>query len=399
MDDPKFFQAPVSPLFTGKLCKNKCLEYITKNKQVTPIFTKDMRAYQTGGLTRMLKRISNTVLEERRYFEVIPPGVPCKLFYDLDYKLKAGACQKSASLEMDQFVSLVIAQTKELLRTQYMYEDIDMDKSIFVLCADTSHKISRHLILPAVFKSIIHVGMFVKRVKHELQKSSLSESVDTGVYTNWRNFRLLGNAKKNASNHFVFCKQQVKTPNSFFQNLLLTMVTTVRFEKSVNPKLDPYILKCRKLLATPHESPCTSSTAATTLFSQYMAFTSPPTEFPSNTSLITEYMEKEVLDSKYPKHSYSRTFQQYSGHNYVDYVISPGIPCPFNNNTIHKSNKSYFKIDLTSNVAFFRCADPACSKEKFHQIHNIDHCVCAKTPRLHCNASTSIKKKRKLSIC
>ena len=373
MDDPNLFTAPISPIFSGKQPKQKCLEWIERHGYHTPIFTRNVFAYQSGGLTPMLRMIAATNVSERYFYEVVPPETPCKLFFDLDYKLSSGMMRKDQSRAMDQFIETVLTPAvRTVLRTSCGYEDLDALPP-YILSADTSQKISRHIVFPdIVFTNIANIGEFVKIIKRSCFAATLSHSIDSGVYTRWRNFRLVGSTKKGKANHLILLGKHRGL--GLLQQMLRTMLTITTNYKTVVPckVCNDHMHRYKRAISCcpPHASNTNTTTieAPTATMKVYNAT---PIGFPRSTDKIVEHIEKTVLRKQFPTHEFARTFQQFNGHCFVDYVISPGVPCPFNGSKSHKSNKTYFKIDLTCNVCFFRCADPACSKERFGLMYDV----------------------------
>ena len=367
MDDPLFYNSACSPQFVGKQPKQQCLDWIKQRPSKNlSIFTKNVYVYQAGGLYNMLRMIASTYVEDRCFYEVVPPNNVCKLFFDLDFKLIAPQTRKESAVKMDTFVRDVLTPTvRMILIKSCAYEDPDAADP-YILCADTSKKISRHIVFPdIVFENITNVGAFVSLVKASLSdKHTFYASIDSGVYTRWRNFRLVGSTKKGKSNHLVLTSHKGL---SLIQQMLRTMLTVIApYSNSIPCKVcRSHVHQYKRIIAL-------SNVVKTVASSSSTVYNAAPVEFPPKTHSVIEFVERTVLQKKFPTHGFSRTFQRFNGHDFVDYVISPGIPCPFNGNASHNSNKTYFKIDLTCNVCFFRCADPSCSKERFGTVYDVN---------------------------
>lgn len=98
--------------------------------------------------------------EDRNYYEVIPEGAACRLYFDLEFKREFNP-EKDGAKMVDIFIKYVCYQLKGL------YDLTCNRKFIVDLDSSTSSKFSRHLIfhLPgAVFKDNINVGNFVRRI-------------------------------------------------------------------------------------------------------------------------------------------------------------------------------------------------------------------------------------------
>lgn len=380
MDDPNYYTAPRSPLFVGKQPKKQCLEWMEKNSYKTPLFTKNVFAYQTGGLLSMMKIIACTPVEERSFYEVVPPNVPCKLFFDLDLKLSVASERKRMTTEMNVFIEeVLVPTTRSVLCDECSYED-HKHQPPYVMRADTNKKISRHVVFPIVFQDIGSVGACVSCIVSRLYEHTLASTIDSGVYTRWRNFRLVGSTKKGKSNHLILVSHK-GLGLTLEQQMVRTMLTVVADSQTEIPcDIGEHIQRYQRVLtwnltSSPRNIKSGSRTGTGTVFD------AAPVDFPETTQKVVEFIERTVLQERYPTHGFSRTYQKFNGHDFVDYVISPGVPCPFNGNAPHKSNKTYFKIDLTCNVCFFRCADPSCSKKRFGLVFDVNR-ECADV-RIH----------------
>ncbi len=366
MNDPTYFDTKLR-LFRCKGPKQKCLDYLSTKTVPTPIFTINTMIYGTGGLTDILRLISTTAHKYRHFYEIVPPGMPCKLFFDIDCAIKAGGVSlRDRRAEYQSFERRLLAAVRRKLRIEYNYEDTADEAAPYVLTADTPTKLSRHLIFPVVFASITDVGDFVRTL--DLGQTSWADFVDRGVYTKWRNFRMVGSSKKDQSNHLRLCSHVGLT---LTQQVLRTMLTIIRFDDAAIPdKYKPHILWTPRIVvrvgapAPTHPSPRS--------YLQSQATTTVPDTYPANTTAIVEYVERTILSLQYAKHGYTRTFNPYNGSLFVDYVLTPGVACPNNNGRAHRNNKTYFKIDLTRGLAFFRCADPECSKSSFGIVRDLD---------------------------
>ncbi|XP_015750339.1 PREDICTED: DNA-directed primase/polymerase protein-like [Acropora digitifera] len=207
----------------------------------------------------------NCLPENRNYYEVIPEGAACRLYFDLEFKTEFNP-DKDGTKMVDIFIKYVCYQLKNMYGLECGRKFIvDLDSS-------TASKFSRHLIfhLPgAVFKDNIHVGTFVRHILALLQtkleygseqpdsqlaerggilccndrspalihqdnaekrvdgvrlgelkelfvkdeKGSFVIFCDQGVYTKNRNFRIFKSTKIGKKSHLAFSNQNMFKPS------------------------------------------------------------------------------------------------------------------------------------------------------------------------------------------
>lgn len=127
-------------------------------------------------------------------------NVPCKLYFDLEFKKKLNPKIDSASL-MQKFKARLISHLKET------FGIILTESNILDLDSSTEEKFSRHVIVDLIFKDNFHVGNYVRafcskfqedkdvRVQVTEKEGGVGIFVDQGVYTKNRNFRLFLSSK------------------------------------------------------------------------------------------------------------------------------------------------------------------------------------------------------------
>lgn len=119
--------------------------------------------------------------ERRTYYEMIPPGTPVKLYFDLDLKGDSNVVRK-----MDAIQAALVGLVN--MKLMSLFDRIVGPDDIVVLRSDGHIKASRHLIWPLYFEDVAHVKAFV----HEHVVPSMPDAVDKSVYTKNRCFRLFG---------------------------------------------------------------------------------------------------------------------------------------------------------------------------------------------------------------
>ena len=348
MEDKRFFYQPVRH-FSYPNPKQKCNDYLNALGIQLVIITLNCKTYITGGLIPLVQLITSCTYNQRCYFEIIPPATPAKLYFDIDHNgpidLQAYAI----------FEELFIETVQKRLETDHYYKDWDTNCEPLILKSNGDHKHSVHYIFPVVFQNVSLMKGFVFGVVGELQANPFAKSIDTGVYTSWRNFRMVQNTKQGKQNHLVLQNNS----QNIFQQTLQCFVSVMRIKsyKHIHPDLD-FLFNCKKIITT-------TSIQADVLLSRSASLIGSSCVIPDKYKKIVETVESAEIAKKFPNHSYSRSFQHFNGNDYVDYVFNPGLPCPANGGKVHKSNKTYFKIDFRRGTVFYRCADPECSTNQF----------------------------------
>jgi len=200
--------------------------------------TTGKRKYIVGNLGRFLEYYWRDTMS-KHFYELIPESTPCRLYFDLEFSIKA-----NPHITLEDRESLVEEFIAEIITEFKMVHDISITRSCIVdLDSSTSTKFSRHLIvhLPngELFADTFAAGQFVKRfvlrlstdealkkrhtilakylfVNKKAQKTNegtqekdsmnaqhedisrnknLTCFVDLGVYTRNRLFRIMGSTK------------------------------------------------------------------------------------------------------------------------------------------------------------------------------------------------------------
>lgn len=152
------------------------------------------------------KRMDSKV---RHHYEVIQEGLPCHLYFDLEFNKR-----DNAEKDGDEMVDLLISVILEALLEKYSIHG--SEEWVVELDSSTEEKFSRHLIIripKAAFKDNSHVGAFVTEICSRISCSKeedrrfeklfvLKDSavqcylfVDTAVYSRNRCFRLALSSK------------------------------------------------------------------------------------------------------------------------------------------------------------------------------------------------------------
>ncbi|KAK6155642.1 hypothetical protein DH2020_009890 [Rehmannia glutinosa] len=156
----------------------------------------------------------------RHHYEVIQEGLPCHLYFDLEFNKR-----ENASKNGDEMVDLLISVIFDALLEKYSIQGTE--DFIIELDSSTEEKFSRHLIIrlpKTAFKDNSHAGAFVAEICSRIHSyrerdenyeklliskgSSSADShcqlfVDTAVYTRNRCFRLAFSSKAGKSSFLL----------------------------------------------------------------------------------------------------------------------------------------------------------------------------------------------------
>ncbi|ETK74767.1 hypothetical protein L915_18498 [Phytophthora nicotianae] len=176
------------------------------------------RRFLVASLTEFWKNYKKTRDDQRHVYEIIREGVPCRLYFDLEFK-------RGINLHVDG--DALVARLVSLLQLQLFrrYGLRVHHRDIYQLDSSTPAKFSRHLIFHfpdgSLFRDNLHAGAFVREFINDLVDLTDYTSapddllspflvntesgndpvdkkqlfIDTGVYTRNRMFRVLGSSK------------------------------------------------------------------------------------------------------------------------------------------------------------------------------------------------------------
>ncbi|TKY45271.1 DNA-directed primase/polymerase protein [Spatholobus suberectus] len=174
------------------------------------------RRFLVSTYTEFWRRYKNMNPKFRHHYEVIQEGLPCHLYFDLEFNKKVNIGKYG-----EEMVDLLISVVLEALHEKYAIQG-DHDW-VVELDSSTEDKFSRHIIVrmpKAAFKDNSHAGAFVSEICSRIlnargkdrsfeklfvmKDSSSNESagqlfVDTAVYSRNRCFRLLLSSKAGKS--------------------------------------------------------------------------------------------------------------------------------------------------------------------------------------------------------
>ncbi|KAI3757674.1 hypothetical protein L6452_05217 [Arctium lappa] len=319
------------------------------------------------------QRYKNMNAKFRHHYEVIEEGLPCHLYFDLEFNIR-----ENAEKNGDEMVDLLILITFEALLEKYSIEGntswvVELDSS-------TKDKFSRHLIicLPGIaFKDNTHVGAFVNEIclrihsargrdkrfdQLFISKDSSSAGVpcqlfvDTAVYSRNRCFRLYLSSKAGKSSVLLptgrFKCKEMTEEDVFMVSLICNIDADC--EKNLICKMD---LDCVKVLHFDVERNSDFCKPSTREFvpdactrSGYISGKSP---FPR----LDEFVEYIATIGKVQGKIHS--WYWFSEYGLMVYSMSRNRFCERIGRQ-HKSNHVMYVVDLQKAVYYQKCYDPDC---------------------------------------
>nr|XP_043617965.1 DNA-directed primase/polymerase protein [Erigeron canadensis] len=319
------------------------------------------------------RRYKNMNSKFRHHYEVIQEGLPCHLYFDLEFNIK-----ENAERNGDEMVDLLILVIFEALLEKY---SIEGDTNWIVeLDSSTKDKFSRHLIirLPGVaFKDNIHVGAFVAEICSRIHiargrdkryeqlfiiKDSSSADVpchlfvDTAVYSRNRCFRLHLSSKAGKSSLLVptgrFKCKEMNEEDVFMASLICNIDADC--EKLLICKMD---LDCVKVLHfdiernIDYRKPAAREFVPTACTSNgYFSGKSP---FPALDEFVEYIATIGSIQGKI------RSWYWFSEDGLMVYSMLRNRFCERIGRQ-HKSNHVMYVVDLQMAAYYQKCYDPDC---------------------------------------
>ncbi|XP_074573430.1 uncharacterized protein LOC141829831 [Curcuma longa] len=309
----------------------------------------------------------------RHHYEVIQEGMPCHLYFDLEFDKKV-----NADKDVDEMVDILVSFTYDLLFDKYSIEG--NNGWIIELDSSTPVKFSRHVIIriPKVaFKDNLHVGAFVMEmcsritsqrgsvpqvdklhVKKDASSSDLQLFLDNAVYSRNRCFRLAFSSKS-GKNSFLLPTERFKCKNMSKQEVFMESLIC-RMDCDCSKFLVCQIdADCRKTLCFDFEVQQQAQDV-----SQYAAFDVYRSDFPN--TYTTGKSPFPALDAfvEYIASSGNalgkiRSWYWFSSHGLIVYSMLRSRYCERIGRE-HKSNHVMYVADLHRAMYYQKCYDPDC---------------------------------------
>ncbi|XP_071712039.1 uncharacterized protein [Rutidosis leptorrhynchoides] len=335
--------------------------------------TSGQRRFLVSTYKEFWRRYKNMSPKFRHHYEVIQEGLPCHLYFDLEFNIK-----ENPERNGDEMVDLLILITFEALLEKY---SIEGDTNWIVeLDSSTKDKFSRHLIIriPGIaFKDNIHVGAFVAEICSRIHsargrdkrfeqlfisKDSSSTDVpchlfvDTAVYSRNRCFRLHLSTKAGKNSVLLptgrFKCKDMNEDDVFMVSLICNI--NADCEKLLICKMD---LDCVKVLHfdieknSEYRKPCAREFIPSASSSNgYFSGKSP---FPT----LDEFVE--YVGTIGNVQGKIRSWYWFSEYGLMVYSMLRNRFCERIGRQ-HKSNHVMYVVDLQKATYYQKCYDPDC---------------------------------------
>ncbi|XP_011046040.1 PREDICTED: DNA-directed primase/polymerase protein [Populus euphratica] len=317
------------------------------------------------------RRYKNMDARFRHHYEVIQEGLPCHLYFDLEFSRRDNAERNG-----DEMVDLLISVTLEALFEKYSIQG--NQDWIVELDSSTAEKFSRHLIIripKTAFKDNTHAGAFVSEICSRIlsargrderfenlfiRKDSSSAGspsqlfIDAAVYSRNRCFRLALSSKAG--------KNSVLLPTGRFK--CKDMCEEDMFMSSLICSMD---VDCNKLLVCKMDMECMKTLQFDTEVNYDYRRHCTPKEFPLNgVPSDTGNSPFPALD-KFIESIASignisgkiRSWYWFSEYGLMVYSMSRNRYCERIGRE-HKSNHVMYVVDLRRADYYQKCHDPDC---------------------------------------
>ncbi|XP_072051261.1 DNA-directed primase/polymerase protein-like [Amphiura filiformis] len=337
------------------------------------------------------------------FYEVIPEGAACKLYFDLEFSKELNPDHDGSKM-VKTFTEFVCQQVEDTFHLKCKQRHIiDFD-------ASTESKFSRHLIfnLPkAAFKDNINAGNFVHHICDEITKqiagastdgdkieakkprlesndSPLGEDlcclmikdkngedmlfVDQGVYTRNRNFRLYKCSKLNKENPLELASSNTYMPRldigspktkrrEEYQLFLDSIISNVRFSSDIQVLSFEGDESRRKTATTLGDKTKANETEASDKSTELLeGFHHSP--YPDIDKFIRTCVTQGGVQGDIRRWLYFTRGQM------IIYDISKNRWCG-NIGRQHKSNNIMILVDLKSGIYYQKCHDPVCKTQNY----------------------------------
>ncbi|KAJ6684082.1 hypothetical protein OIU85_007740 [Salix viminalis] len=311
------------------------------------------RRFLVSTYTEFWRRYKNMDAKFRHHYEVIQEGLPCHLYFDLEFSRRHNAERNG-----DEMVDLLISVILEALFEKYSIQG--NQDWIVELESSTAEKFSRHLIIripKTAFKDNTHAGAFVSEIcsrihsargKDErfenmfVRKDSSSAEppsqlfIDAAVYSRNRCFRLALSSKAG--------KNSVLLPTERFK--CKDMCEEDMFMSSLICSMD---VDCNKLLVCKMDMECMKTLQFDTEVNNDYRRHCTPKELPLNESIASIGNISGKI----------RSWYWFSEHGLMVYSMSRNRYCERIGRE-HKSNHVMYVVDLRRADYYQKCHDPDC---------------------------------------
>ncbi|XP_058085970.1 uncharacterized protein LOC131233321 isoform X2 [Magnolia sinica] len=336
------------------------------------------RRFLVSTYTEFWRRYKNMDPKFRHHYEVIQEGLPCHLYFDLEFSKKVNPEKDGAEM-----VDILILVILDALFDKYA---IKGDQEwIIELDSSTEEKFSRHLIVripEMAFKDNSHAGAFVAEICSRISIARESDPrldklyalkdskcptqtsqlfLDTAVYSRNRCFRLALSSKAGKSSVLLptgrFKCKNMSQQQMFMESLICRMDADCK--KLLICKMD---LDCKKTLCFDSEvnSNCEqSSKASQEIAHQACTSNLPGTYLTGKSPFPALDFFVESIASIGNVSGRIRSWYWFSEHGLMVYSMSRNRYCERIGRE-HKSNHVMYVVDFKRAGYYQKCYDPDC---------------------------------------
>ena len=314
-------------------------------KKFCPSLDKDKKysmAFYVATRDEFLKRYWAATPQDRMFCEVLPDGVPIKIYMDVEFYRAA-----APGLDMDECVGLIQRCVADLLGMPTLVP--------FQLDASNDEKASRHLTWPVALKDKKAVESLVKHVVHVLREQGAPATgknsacgIDLVVYARNQGMRICYSHKlKEFTRKLLpFPDKTMNAQTAMRQSLIAHFVEDVPLLEWTRPRVEA----SKKARAV--------TTSMATAAAPKRVKTS-ATATPVDDALLT--VVKERLTLCYPG-SFIDGEKMFDP-NTLCVALRPGVVCPVAKR-IHKSNCTWMNINVKTRIGTWACSDADCTVGK-----------------------------------
>ncbi|KAL1357659.1 hypothetical protein AAHE18_05G270000 [Arachis hypogaea] len=297
------------------------------------------RRFLVSTYTEFWRRYKNMDSKFRHHYEVIQEGLPCHLYFDLEFDKRV-----NIGKDGDEMVDLFILVVLEAFQEKYsIHGNLDW---IVELDSSTKEKFSRHLIIriPKVtFKDNSHAGAFVSEICSRIQNARETDKSFEKLF-------IMKDSSCNGSTSHLFVDTAVYTRNRCFRLFLSSkagknsiLLPTGRF-KCKN------LLNCNSGTSCQIPSEFTLNTCSSEVSTTYFVGNSP---FPFLDKFILSVASVGNIPGKI------HSWYLFSEFGLMVYSMTKNRYCE-RIGRHHKSNNVIYVVDLRRAVYYQKCHDPDC---------------------------------------
>ncbi|PIK44529.1 putative DNA-directed primase/polymerase protein [Apostichopus japonicus] len=341
------------------------------------------RKYVVTSYSELWHHIQNRFKHQQpaTFYEVIPEGAACKLYFDLEYQKKYNPMHDGRQM-VESLIEIVCQKLQESFHISCSSKDV------MVFDASTDTKFSSHLIFnlkSAAFKDNIHAGNFVHHLCDGLrrlqstdanevpciakkprlnedettlfvldQNDKISLFIDEGVYTKNRNFRLYKCIKLGKNNPLLvadYNKFELKQPKRKIVNkdkeiFMESLITNIKCTSNTKVLTFESSVRESNISTSPQSSPGSTNKEG---------YRTDPSPFSDLDDFIKTVVTKGNVQGNI------RRWVYFAECGTMLYDIIGNRWCE-NIKRAHKSNNIMILVNLKRRIFYQKCHDPDCKR-------------------------------------